>query len=59
MSEPVPVCRGSGETPTSKQSVRGTGALAGREFGICPVCGFSIRVVDGVLVDHRGRPDRT
>jgi hypothetical protein len=58
MSQPAPSCRGGGEAPPSTQWVLGTGALAGHEFAICPVCGFSTRVVDGVLVDHRGRPDR-
>jgi hypothetical protein len=52
----VPPCPGSGREPGSKQSVRGTGALAGHEFGICPVCGFSIRLADGLMLEHRGRP---
>jgi len=54
---PVPEsCPGSGAAPTSTQSVRGTGALAGNVFGACGVCGFSVKVVKGVMVEHRGRP---
>lgn len=54
--ERVQPCPGSGGEPGSAQSVRGTGALAGNEFGICPVCGFSVRLSEGVMVEHRGRP---
>jgi hypothetical protein len=49
-------CPGSGREPETTQSVRGTGALAGNEFGICPICGFSVRLADGLMLEHRGRP---
>ena len=44
-------CPGSGGEPGSTQSVLGTGALAGNVFGICPVCGFSVRLNEGLIVD--------